>query len=121
MLEEYVRSLAEPKPMQADPADNIFIYGDDYFDILGDVIAKVSGQPYEEYMEEHILEPLGLEHTTFIVDEVDPELARHSLAGRSGRDASTSTPSPTYYQVHTPSQRPVLHHRGPAEVGASST
>lgn len=36
----------------------------DYF-ILGDIIEKVSGKSYEEYVKENILEPLGMASTTF--------------------------------------------------------
>ncbi|MCB0057010.1 MAG: serine hydrolase [Caldilineaceae bacterium] len=102
LLEDYVRSLAD-KPMAVDPADNIFMYGGDYFDILGDVIAKVSGQPFEEYMGEHILAPVGLEHTTFIVDELDPELAAAAHWRDEAGEMQISVPSPTYYPAHTPS------------------
>lgn len=102
LLETYVRSLADT-PMAADPEDNVFIYGGDYFDILGDVIAKVSGQPFEEYMEEHILQPVGLENTTFIVDELDPELASAAHWQDETGAMQVSVPSPTYYPAHTPS------------------
>ena len=102
LLEEYVRSLAN-RSMEVDPADNIFMYGGDYFDILGDVIVKVSGQPFEEYMEEHILAPLGLEHTTFIVDELDPELATACHWQDENGNMQFATPSPSYFPAHTPS------------------
>lgn len=32
--------------------------------LAGYVVERVSGQPYDEYIEEHILEPLGMERTT---------------------------------------------------------
>jgi len=32
---------------------------------LGQIVAKVSGQPYIEYVQEHILAPLGMENTDF--------------------------------------------------------
>jgi CubicO group peptidase (beta-lactamase class C family)/predicted dienelactone hydrolase len=102
LLEAYVRSLAD-RPMMANPADNVFMYGGDYFDILGAVIAEVSGQPFEEYMEEHILDPLGLEHTTFIVDELEPALTAAAHWRDENGEMQFSVPSPTYYPAHTPS------------------
>ena len=42
--------------------------------MLGDVIAKVSGQSFEEYMQEHIFSPLGMEDSTFLLEEADPTL-----------------------------------------------
>lgn len=40
------------------------------FAILGQVIERVSKQPYDEYMRVHIFEPLGLKDTTFHADRV---------------------------------------------------
>lgn len=34
--------------------------------VLGAIIEKVTGQTYETYIKEHILEPLGMAHTDFI-------------------------------------------------------
>jgi CubicO group peptidase (beta-lactamase class C family) len=34
--------------------------------VLGAIIEKVTGQAYEAYIREHILEPLGMKHTDFI-------------------------------------------------------
>ena len=35
------------------------------FILLGEVVAKLSGMPYEDYVEQRILHPLGLTRTTF--------------------------------------------------------
>jgi CubicO group peptidase (beta-lactamase class C family) len=35
------------------------------FVLLGEVVAKLSGMPYEDYVEQRILQPLGLTRTTF--------------------------------------------------------
>ncbi len=37
--------------------------------VLGAVIEKVSGQTYEDYVREHILQPLSMEHTDFVYTE----------------------------------------------------
>ncbi|GHD56606.1 serine hydrolase domain-containing protein [Jeongeupia chitinilytica] len=37
--------------------------------ILGEIIARVSGQTFEAYVEEHILKPLGMKDSCFIVPE----------------------------------------------------
>lgn len=41
------------------------------FAILGQIVERVSGQPYEQFMRERIFEPLGMTSTTFRVEEVD--------------------------------------------------
>lgn len=40
-------------------------YGNPHYVMLGQIVAAVSGQPYIEYVKEHILEPLGMENTDF--------------------------------------------------------
>lgn len=45
------------------PVGSKFEYGTMNYDVLGLVIEKVSGQSYETFMEEKILEPLGLQRT----------------------------------------------------------
>jgi CubicO group peptidase (beta-lactamase class C family) len=42
-----------------------FHYATINFDILGLLIQTISGQSYESYIEQHILKPLGLAHSTF--------------------------------------------------------
>lgn len=37
--------------------------------LLGAVIEAASGQSYEQFVQENILEPLGMSHTGFVVDE----------------------------------------------------
>ena len=54
-------------------------------------------------MKEHILDPLGLEHTTFIVDELDPALVAAAYWQDKNGELQVSVPSPTYYPAHTPS------------------
>lgn len=47
------------------------------FAILGYIIHKVSGLPYNEYIEQQILKPLGMNATTYEFKEVKPELLAH--------------------------------------------
>ena len=42
--------------------------------MLGDVIAKASGQSFEEYVQGHVFSPLAMGDTTALLDEVDPEM-----------------------------------------------
>jgi CubicO group peptidase (beta-lactamase class C family) len=46
------------------------------YTLLGEVVAKLSGMPYEEYVEQRILEPLGLTRTSF--SPVDPTAIAYS-------------------------------------------
>lgn len=40
--------------------------------VLAAVIEAVSGEPYEDYIEAHILEPLGMDHTGFVYPQDAP-------------------------------------------------
>jgi CubicO group peptidase (beta-lactamase class C family) len=72
-LARYVHSLAG-EAMIAAPGER-YAYSNPAFDVLGDVIAKVSGQPFESYVKSHILEPLGMQDSTFLRQEVSPARA----------------------------------------------
>ncbi|WP_418201385.1 serine hydrolase domain-containing protein [Alkalihalobacterium sp. APHAB7] len=47
-----------------------FSYFNPNYSLLGAIVERVSGQSYPEYIKEHIINPLGLEHTS-VIGEVD--------------------------------------------------
>jgi CubicO group peptidase (beta-lactamase class C family) len=47
------------------------------FAILGRIVARVSGMPYREYVEAHILTPLGMHATTLEAADVPPSRLAH--------------------------------------------
>jgi len=47
------------------PPGGCFSYSNDAYALLGAIIERVSGQSYQSYVTENILEPLGMNHTTF--------------------------------------------------------
>jgi CubicO group peptidase (beta-lactamase class C family) len=72
--ERYVRSLFSLK-MIAAPGER-FSYSNIAYNVLGDLIAKVAGQTFEDFMREHILLPAGMSDSTFLF----PEVPRDRLA-----------------------------------------
>ena len=62
-LEEFVRSLSKEKNIFS-PGEK-FYYSNLAFEVLGDVIAKVSGMSFEEYQERFVLDPSGMEESSF--------------------------------------------------------
>ena len=42
-----------------------FLYSNFGFAVLGQVLAQIAGQPYEQYVEQNILAPLGMTSSTF--------------------------------------------------------
>ncbi|MEJ2203039.1 MAG: serine hydrolase [Gemmatimonadota bacterium] len=53
-------SLVEREPFDFEPGTAL-VYNNSAYFLLGLVIEKVSGQPYEEYVEEHLFDPLGMD------------------------------------------------------------
>ncbi|WP_232699962.1 serine hydrolase domain-containing protein [Brevibacillus daliensis] len=48
-----------------------FSYSNDSYALLGAIIERVSGQLYEVYMRENILEPIGMINSVFLPQELD--------------------------------------------------
>ena len=53
------------------------------FQLLGEVVARVGGQPYASYLRANVLEPLGMSSTAF--DPLDPALEGRCATGYRGR------------------------------------
>ena len=65
-------SYALAQPNQFAPGQ-AFEYSNTNTILLGLVVQKVSGQPLPSYIQEHILTPLSLGHTSFPVDNAFPD------------------------------------------------
>jgi CubicO group peptidase (beta-lactamase class C family) len=65
----YVRALSS-RGMIAAPGER-FAYSNIAYNVLGYLIARVTGQTFEQYMKEHILHPAGMPDSTFFFPEVD--------------------------------------------------
>ena len=70
--ERYVRSLKDQQ-MVFDPGIK-FLYSNMAYDILGEVITKVSGQSFEAYVKEHILNPLDMKESSFLIKDISKSL-----------------------------------------------
>ncbi len=66
-LERFVRSITDLKLLW-DPGHK-FQYSNVAYEILGDVISKVSGLSFEDYVAENIFKPLGMNKTTLLTFE----------------------------------------------------
>lgn len=99
-LERYVRSL-ETLKLDFEPGER-FKYSNTAFEILGDVIAKVSGETFEDYVQRHILAPLNMKDSTLLVKRADPMLLAW---GHERLENGSPFPSKVYpyNRMHTPS------------------
>jgi CubicO group peptidase (beta-lactamase class C family) len=99
-LERYVRSLGDLKLLF--PPGQDFRYSNMAFEILGDVVAKVSAESFEDYVQGHILAPLGMVSSTLLVKQADPKLLTwgHELDADGNPVPSKVFP---YNRMHSPS------------------
>src|SRR6185437_1493028 len=69
---------------------------------LGDVIAKVSGESFDDYVQHHILAPLGMKDSTLLVKEAEPGLL---VWGHELDETGNPFPSKVYpyNRIHSPS------------------
>jgi len=70
--ERFVRSLSG-KTMKSNPGERAS-YSNLAYDVLGDVIAKVTGKTFEAAMQEQVLTPAGMTNSTFLLADVPVNL-----------------------------------------------
>jgi CubicO group peptidase (beta-lactamase class C family) len=93
-LEEGVRALSQ-SPLAGVPGE-AFGYANANFNILGLLVQTVSGQPFGDYMRQHVFEPLGMDHShpTRALARADGAAAGHALWFGSFWQ-QTEVPAPT--------------------------
>lgn len=97
-LERHVRGASGVKLVNA-PGKKMQ-YSDLGFETLGDVIAKVSGQSFEEYIKQHIFTPLGMKHSSFLPWDMPAELFAAPHVFKPGVTVNNYFP---YSRQHAPS------------------
>jgi CubicO group peptidase (beta-lactamase class C family) len=71
-------------PVEVEPGTK-WAYSNHGFAALGQIVEDVSGQPYARYVREHILDPLGMDHSDLVRSErVRALLATGYTLGRRG-------------------------------------
>ena len=68
--EDVMEAIASYEGMELALPGEAFSYNNDGYGLLGAIIERVSGQPYETYVAEQILQPLGMTRTVFHVEEL---------------------------------------------------
>ncbi len=104
-LERYVRSLATMKLKLLFEPGTRFAYSNMAYEVLGDLIAKVSGVTFEEYVAAHILNQLGMTSSTLLLSKANPSLLAQGYTHPRGGDAATIKPVTAYpfNRAHSPS------------------
>jgi CubicO group peptidase (beta-lactamase class C family) len=95
--ERYTRSLVDNKLISEPGAE--FHYSNMAFDITADVIAKVSGMPFERYVKQNILDPLEMYESSFYFPDTKKSLR---TSPHIGNPPTVSVVYP-YNRMHAPS------------------
>lgn len=66
---DLLQYIAKGEYEQTGQPGEIMSYSNDSYGLLGEIIERVSGEPYEKYMHDHIFAPLGMMRTTFDIAE----------------------------------------------------
>ena len=62
-LEAFMLRRSVPRRIRA--PGRVAQYSNYGFDLLGYLVQEISGEPFEQYQENHILKPLGMDHSSF--------------------------------------------------------
>ena len=100
-LEAYVKKT---RPVRIFPPGEVPSYCNYCLALAGYIIQRVSGEPFDDYLDRHIFEPLGMLHSTFRQPLPQKFTDDMSSGYRRGSD------SPSYYEVV-----------GPAPAGSLTT
>lgn len=60
------RYLIKNMPRRIFPPGKIVAYSNYGASLAGYIVQRVSGEPFDQYVEDHIFKPLGMQHTTFV-------------------------------------------------------
>ena len=97
-LTRYVLSL-DRKQLISDPGEK-FRYSNMAYEVLGNMIAKVSRMSFEDYMKQNILEPLDMQRSTFFKGKASKILCTYPHVWKLKTEVSEVYP---YNRAHAPS------------------
>jgi len=86
------------------PGERMFYFNTGYT-LLGEIVERVSGKPYEKFIKEKILEPLKMSRSTFLEEdyERDPDImTAYRTERRDGKVKVTPSRHPFHTFVYAP-------------------
>jgi CubicO group peptidase (beta-lactamase class C family) len=95
--ERYTRSLIDKKLLSTPGKE--YHYSNMAYDVMADLISKVSGLTFEEYVKENILEPLKMYDSSFFYPEIKDSLRTSPHVN----SPPTVSPIYPYNRMHAPS------------------
>jgi CubicO group peptidase (beta-lactamase class C family) len=96
--------LVSHMPTRVRPPGEVAAYSSYGAALAGYIVARVSGEPYDRYVQEHILNPLGMAHTT-ARSPTPPYIRAHASAGYTYKDGTYKV-FPDYTDMGQPAMAP---------------
>lgn len=93
--EELLEFIADLDVTPLGPPGERFSYSNDSYALLGLIIERLSGEKYEDYVTKHILEPIGMAHSSFESYKTDNVAVLHN--SRQVRGKTVVYPSPLFW------------------------
>ncbi|MCM3204516.1 beta-lactamase family protein [Paenibacillus illinoisensis] len=91
-MEDYAQQHMPPVVREPGSA---YMYDNFSFLLLGMIVENVSGEPFETYMQQHIFKPLGMDNSSFVLnDKFKDQLATGYDAVHNPLDLYTLSPTP---------------------------
>ncbi|MBE7680994.1 serine hydrolase [Paenibacillus sp. P13VS] len=91
-MEDYAQQHMPPVVREPGSA---YMYDNFSFLLLGMIVENVSGEPFETYMQQHIFKPLGMDNSSFVLnDKFKNQLATGYDAVHNPLDLYTLSPTP---------------------------
>lgn len=92
-----VRKIAYT-PMQCAPGE-CYAYQNIAYSLIGDVVQGTSGQPFDQWVAQHLFKPLGMQDASYGLEGIAASARWARPHVRGGRGWTSVYPKPTYYRV----------------------
>src|SRR5215217_5843837 len=96
--------LISHMPARVSPPGEVAAYSSYGTALAGYIVARVSGKPYDQYIQEHILNPLGMAHTT-AHSPTPQDIRAHASKGYTYKDGAFKV-FPDYSDMGQPAMAP---------------
>ena len=100
-LERHVKSLA-PLDLNFKPGRKRPSYTNNGYEVLGDIVAKASGTSFESFVQGHILDPVEMDGSSFLLTDIPTEALSSPHIKNSENEVVVSPVYP-YNRKHAPS------------------
>lgn len=97
-LPEMIRNLRYLKPVSSFRSK--YDYDNLFYIVAGEIVARVSGMPYDEYIGQHFFQPLGMDRAKLSIPDIAADTNRIDGHAPVGRELKITTG--TFTQISTP-------------------